>query len=162
MGGVSGDFSKLRSLVKGLQRLSRPTTRNELTKRMSEKALELSKECFWYMRAPDGKKWPKAIRGGNVLLVTRALVNSIRAFSNTSGFRLATPLIYAAVHNFGAIIKAKNSPYLVFQINGRWSKKKQVKIPKRQYLPDAGKLPRPWKEELERVAMDYGHEVMKR
>ena len=48
--------------------------------------------------------------------------------------RVGNPVVYAAIHEFGGIIKAKPGKYLVFQINGQWIRTKQVKIPKREPL----------------------------
>lgn len=44
---------------------------------------------------------------------------------------------YARIHEQGGIIRAKNAPFLVFRVGGRWIKKKQVVIPKRSYLQPA-------------------------
>jgi hypothetical protein len=55
-----------------------------------------------------------------------------------------TEVIYASVHEFGAVIRAKRAPYLWFPIGGvgpwrgksakRWVKVKQVTIPARHWL----------------------------
>lgn len=42
--------------------------------------------------------------------------------------------IYAAVHQFGATIKPRNGPYLVFRMAGALVKARQVTIPARPYL----------------------------
>lgn len=43
--------------------------------------------------------------------------------------------LYALIHEFGGVIKAKNAPYLVFFIPGvGWRRAKQVKITKKQYF----------------------------
>ncbi|MEM4709852.1 MAG: HK97 gp10 family phage protein [Candidatus Diapherotrites archaeon] len=44
---------------------------------------------------------------------------------------------YAAVHEYGATIRAKNKPYLTFNINGNWVKKKEVTIPARPFASPA-------------------------
>lgn len=46
-------------------------------------------------------------------------------------------VIYAAIHEFGGVIKAKVAPYLVFQIDGKWIRTKSVIIPARPYLRPA-------------------------
>lgn len=48
--------------------------------------------------------------------------------------KLVTRSKYAAIHQFGGIIKAKNKPYLKFQIGGKWFQKKQITIPKRLHI----------------------------
>jgi phage virion morphogenesis protein len=42
--------------------------------------------------------------------------------------------IYAAVHQFGAVIRPKNGPYLIFRMGGALVKARQVTIPARAYL----------------------------
>jgi len=45
---------------------------------------------------------------------------------------------YAAIHEFGGVIRAKNKPYLMFQTrDGAWHKVKEVRIPARPYLQPA-------------------------
>jgi phage gpG-like protein len=48
--------------------------------------------------------------------------------------RVGSPIVYAAIHEFGGIIRPKNAKYLVFQINGTWIRTKQVTMPKREWL----------------------------
>jgi phage gpG-like protein len=46
--------------------------------------------------------------------------------------------VYAAIHEFGGVIEARESPYLVFQLpDGSWRKCKSVTIPARPYLRPA-------------------------
>jgi len=47
---------------------------------------------------------------------------------------IATNKPYAAIHNFGGIIKAKNAKNLKFKVKGKWVSKKEVVIPKREYM----------------------------
>lgn len=45
---------------------------------------------------------------------------------------LFTRAIYARIHQYGGVIKAKSQPpYLKFKIKNKWFQKKSVKIPKR-------------------------------
>ena len=47
---------------------------------------------------------------------------------------LGSNVVYAATHEFGATIKAKNSKYLKFKTEHGWVSKKQVTIPARPFL----------------------------
>lgn len=76
---------------------------------------------------------------GKVLNVrTGTLRRSIGREISQSGNKIdgfvGSNLKYAAIHEFGGIIRAKNKPYLMFPINGGWVRTKQVKIPERSYL----------------------------
>ena len=56
--------------------------------------------------------------------------------SGTSGLSgwVSSNSIYSSTHEFGATIKAKNSKYLKFQIDGHWMSKKSVTIPQRPFI----------------------------
>jgi phage gpG-like protein len=43
-------------------------------------------------------------------------------------------VVYAAIHEFGGIIRPKNAKYLVFQIGGKWISTKKVTMPAREWL----------------------------
>lgn len=47
-------------------------------------------------------------------------------------------VVYAAIHEFGGTITAKNSPYLVFQTaDGAWHKVRSVTMPAKPYMRPA-------------------------
>jgi phage gpG-like protein len=51
---------------------------------------------------------------------------------------VGSDLVYAPVHEFGATIKAKRKPYLVFQLpGGEWRSAKMVYIPERPFIAPA-------------------------
>jgi HK97 gp10 family phage protein len=51
---------------------------------------------------------------------------------------VGTNLEYAAIHEFGGIIEAKNGPYLVFRTgDGEWHSVTSVQMPARPYLRPA-------------------------
>lgn len=58
----------------------------------------------------------------------------------------ASPIdrIKAFVHEYGKVIRARRSPYLVFQVQGKWVSVKQVYIRPKRYFVDA------WAETLHR------------
>ncbi|OPL13708.1 MAG: hypothetical protein AVO39_10240 [delta proteobacterium MLS_D] len=60
-------------------------------------------------------------------------------FGNEIIGRVGSPVVYAAVHEFGGIIKPKKGKYLVFQIDGTWIRTTQVNIPKREWLSKSAK-----------------------
>lgn len=56
----------------------------------------------------------------------------------TAGARVGTNLEYAAIHEFGGTIEAKNAPRLVFQVApGEWRTAQSVTIPARPYMRPA-------------------------
>ena len=90
--------------------------------------------------APDGSKWPQSIRSrltGDKTLIDRGnLRDSIDRGkqSGTNFAEISSNEKYAAIHQFGGIIKAKQAGGLKFKIGEKWSRKKQVTIPARPYL----------------------------
>lgn len=76
---------------------------------------------------------------GQVLHIrTGRLKSSINGTSQMVGNivtgKIGTNVVYAPIHEFGGVIRAKNSPYLRFKIGDRWVSKKQVTIPARPFL----------------------------
>ena len=55
---------------------------------------------------------------------------------NAIGF-LSANTVYAAIHEFGGIIRPRHADYLKFQIGGQWRKVRQVTMPDRPYLRPA-------------------------
>lgn len=114
---------------------------------ISEAVRESTLERFRTEKSPEGKKWQQSIRaskkGGVTLVESAGLKNSIKSVADSSGFAVGTNKIYASTHQLGAknrriTIKAKTSKGLVFQVNGKWIRKKQVNvkvnIPARPFL----------------------------
>lgn len=87
----------------------------------------------------NNKKYIKSKwKNGSLLKETGRLKNSIK-YDNKSILIKGNTLdnIKANVHNFGKIIKPKNGKYLSFGFNGGFRKVKKVKIPKREFFPNA-------------------------
>ena len=71
--------------------------------------------------------------------VSRQLLRSVRSTKPTTSATgidsaIGSPLVYAGVHEYGAVINAENKPYLRFNVGGRWVQKKRVTIPARRWL----------------------------
>jgi len=135
-----------RRLMKRLRQLA-DIDKKGINAAIAEAVRESTLERFRTQKDPDGKKWKQSIRaaqeGGVTLVETAGLKNSIKSKSDASGFAVGTNKIYAATHQLGAknrriTIRAKTSKGLVFQVDGRWIRKKQVtvriNIPARPFL----------------------------
>jgi phage virion morphogenesis protein len=88
--------------------------------------------------APDGSPWPPSIRalatGGKTLIDSARLFQSITHEASDTGVAVGTNVLYAAIHQLGGTIAAKDAPYLKFKIGDRWASKKSVTIPARPFL----------------------------
>lgn len=132
---TDGDTDKLLEKLNGIAELDKEDINNAL----AEALRTGTQERFENGTAPDGRAWPRTIRGGQTLVRTAALKNSVNTRANAQGAEVGTNLIYAATHQFGAAgrtIRARKKPFLKFQIGGRWIRKKQVtvNIPARPFL----------------------------
>lgn len=104
---------------------------------------------------PYGSPWlPLKLRQGRPLVDTGRLRSSItyRVVGNT--VTIGTNLVHAPVHQFGATIRAKSAPFLVFQGGGMWFRKKQVTVPARPFFPDRG-LPDAWADSVTRAIVRH-------
>ena len=65
---------------------------------------------------PDGAAWEKSFRakheGGQTLSLTRRLRNSITYTATAGTATVGTNVAYAAIHQFGGTIRAKNAQFL--------------------------------------------------
>lgn len=118
----------LKAAKQAAQDLSRPM--QAIAKKLRADSLRNFDSGGWF---PE--HWKPSLRGGQTLVDQGHLRDSISIAFGSSFARIGTSLEYAAVHQFGAVIKPKKAAYLRFCINGRWSRKKQVTIPARPFMP---------------------------
>lgn len=89
---------------------------------------------------PDGTPWPKSFRviagqGGKTLLDTGRLRDSITYQVRPTEVSVGTNVVYAAIHQFGGEIRAKNGGALAFRLaDGTKVVVGKVAIPARPYL----------------------------
>ena len=88
--------------------------------------------------APSGEKWKPSLRaeleGGQTMMDGGDLYRSIAHKASRDQVEVGTNKIYAAVHQFGATIRAKNVPFLRFKVGGRFVSKPSVTIPARPFI----------------------------
>lgn len=71
---------------------------------------------------------------GQTLVDTRRLANSITVELKGRKIVIGTNTKYAAIHQFGGIIKAKTKKGLIFNIAGKFYRAQSVKIPARPFM----------------------------
>jgi len=64
----------------------------------------------------------------------RSVKSRVTQLGNKISGRVGSPVVYAAIHEYGGIIRPKNAKYLVFQIDSKWIRTKKVTMPKREWL----------------------------
>lgn len=69
---------------------------------------------------PDGQPWLKSRRvreeGGQTLSLTRRLRNSLTTAADHNTATVGTNVAYAAIHQFGGVIRAKSGPFLTIPL----------------------------------------------
>jgi phage virion morphogenesis protein len=73
-------------------------------------------------------------KGPGILRKSGLLMRSITFRAGAAAVAVGSNRVYAAVHQFGATIRAKNAPALVFKLGRRVVRVKSVTIPQRPYL----------------------------
>lgn len=156
MGGVRGDFGELKALRERLRRISSGAVRRDINRVCAEAAVKVLDDEFNTSTGPYGKPWaPLTSRTGKPLLDTGMHLRSTLTPKTTeSGFVVSTSFKGAAVHQYGATIKAKPGKTLAFKVRGAPTKSRprgrlsstiyarSVTIPKRQYMPEGALGPR--------------------
>jgi len=105
---------------------------------------------------PYGRPWKAVRRGGQPLVDRGRLRRSFSYRVDRDGLVIGTNVRYARVHQTGAVIRAKNHPYLRFRVGGQWVRKKKVTIPARPMLPNGTEgLPLAWQKDVDRAFAGY-------
>lgn len=107
------------SLLEGLGRMIQEQTRRRI---MSEK------------RGPDGKAWQPNRAGTSTLYRSGTLARSVDYSASGEAAIIGSGLIYAGVHQNGAVIRPKKAKRLVFRLGNRTIFARKVTIPARPYL----------------------------
>lgn len=181
--GVRGDFKALALLSRQLRQLGSTEARREFNTDCAEAARTEAMVGFRRGVDPYDKPWkPLRSRDGRPLQDTGALRNSLagKVHVRAGGFSITTNRKGAAVHQYGATIRAKNpryrfgpydmvtagKPMLVFRAGGArprghgrgrtggWVQKEKVVIPQRQMVPEAD-VGRRWGAAIEKAADDF-------
>ena len=80
--------------------------------------------------SPSGERWAK----GSHLTKDGHLKSSMTYHVSNGEVEVGTNVIYAAIHNFGGVIKAKNGKALAFNIGGKDIFVKSVTMPQREFM----------------------------
>lgn len=93
---------------------------------------------FIDQESPDGVPWVPSLRAiaqnGETLRDTGVLMNSITHLVQGDTVEIGTNVPYAVPLQEGALIRAKNGPYLTFRTPLGWAKKASVTLPSRPYI----------------------------
>jgi len=132
---MTGDWGKLRHTL-GKMATINPKDAHRI---MAGVLLTTTQLRFRNTEDPEGNKWKKSARaslaGGKTLTDSAQLKKSIHAKFSARSASIGTNKLYAAIHQFGGVIKPKKSAWLTFEIPGvGFRRVAQVTIPARPYL----------------------------
>lgn len=105
---------------------------------------------------PNGEAWPPNRKGSSLLYQTGALHDSIDYIAGPDEVVVGSPLVYAAIHHFGGVIKPKNAKALAFMAGNSMIYAKQVTIPARPYIGISSSN----ETEIEGVVADFLQELV--
>jgi phage gpG-like protein len=105
-------------------------------RRLYKKSPELRRRILSYIgEAVVNRTVEHHLTGQTLKRQTGTLAKSINyRLKNDDVVRVGTNVAYAAIHEFGGEIHAKNAAYLRFKVKDQWIMAKKVTIPKRPYL----------------------------
>lgn len=111
-----------------------------LMKTIGEGLVTSTRHRFATSTAPDGSRWLPSRRvleskkGGRTLVLSSRLMRSITQQSDSTTVRIGTNVVYAAIHQFGGIIRPKTKKALSFGKGKNKVTVSKVTIPARPYL----------------------------
>jgi phage virion morphogenesis protein len=114
-----------------------------------------TQQRFERQAGPDGTSWPPSFRammeGGRTLFDGGDLFRSLTHEATDQGVEVGTNVLYAAIHQFGGTIRAKDGGMLHFSIGGADVFVREVNMPARPFLGlDAADT-----DAIEELAADY-------
>lgn len=138
----SFDWAAASSAFQRLQHAMADTT--PITRAIGVGLVTSTQDRFDDQVAPDGSAWAPlnptyaaGKRGAGILresAMRGGLQGSITYRAGRTEVQVGSNKIYAGVHQGGAVITAKNSPFLVFKMGGRLVKTRSVTIPARPFV----------------------------
>lgn len=138
MAGASFKMDMGKALEWAGQEINRDMHHRQLAEEIGEMLVSSTQQRFEDEQAPNGSKWEPSQRaqdtGGKTLTDTAELKNSIGYIASPSGVSIGSNKVYAAIHQLGGTIKAKNGKLKFKLPNGGFAQVDKVDIPQREYL----------------------------
>ncbi|SDY24108.1 phage virion morphogenesis protein [Nitrosomonas sp. Nm58] len=134
---ISYEDARIRASLQRLMALGRD--QSKVMQAIANKLEQSTRQRFISQSGPDGEKWKPSLRaqltGKRTLIQDRHLLDSVAHASGSDFAEVSVNRVYAAIHQFGGVIKAKNGKGLRFRLaNGEFVLRKSVTIPARPYM----------------------------
>ena len=132
---IEGKDAAVNALRAAARRLEHPQPLWDLVGALLVKSTQ---QRFEDGKGPDGNPWPASFRtkteGGKVLLDSGHLRKMITHEASDTQVAVGTNVIYAAIHQFGGVIRAKMAKALHFVLGGKDIFVESVTMPARPFL----------------------------
>lgn len=126
------------AVLSALKQISSAEMRADILDDVGAYGVSSTQQRFLDQESPDGEAWEQSYRakaeGGSTLRDKDYLFQSLTHIFSADKVEWGSNKIYAAIHHFGGVIKAKSAKALRFAIGGNVYTKKQVTMPAREYL----------------------------
>jgi phage virion morphogenesis protein len=134
---ISYDDARIRASLQRLMALGRD--QSKVMQAIANKLEQSTRQRFISQTDPDGQRWKPSLRakltGKRTLIQDRHLLDSVAHDSGSDFAEVSVNRVYAAIHQFGGVIKAKNGKGLRFRLaNSYFVIRKSVTIPARPYM----------------------------
>lgn len=137
---ITGSTARITTALTRLEQLGRQP--QEFLRALGQQQIERTQTRIRQGVTPDGTPFAplnplyaaSKPSGVGILQSTGNLRNHLTTALHGNTLLWGSNLDYAAVHQFGAVIRRRRAPALVFSIGGTWFRKQFVTIPGRPYL----------------------------
>lgn len=139
---IEGDIKALKKTLKKLTDFDYKGLNTELGQAIRSSTLKRFKD----QRDPEGKKWEpsrrvlesgQTLKGSwkdRILIDKGILKKSIKDKATDQGVAIGTNLVYARIHQYGGVIRAKLKKSLKIATGGKFFLRKKAVMPARAYL----------------------------
>lgn len=144
MGGPTlfflADEEPLKEMTRRVRRALGKADTRELLDTVGSQTVRTTQRRFDLGRDPDGGKWPVSLaarqEGRKTLIKTGRLKDSYTYVVAPDGrsVEIGSNAVYAAIHHFGGVIRARRAKFLHFKAGGKSVFRKSVNIPARPAL----------------------------
>lgn len=156
----TGDFQALDSFAERLAAAAGST--KLISGAMAEQTIDLIRDGFTTSTDPYGRSWkPPILRAGQPLRDTGGLQASWHTSDVTAnGFRVSSGKVYAVYHQRGTGLYGPHKARIVpvrakaLAVPGLGPRSSAAGSPKRQMVPNRGRLPRKWREAYVEAAQE--------
>lgn len=127
---MEGDWQKYFKQLESFEKMDF----KRMHKQVGEALVSNTQLRFMDQQTPEGIPWRPTQRGGHILNKRGLLSSSVTYRATDKLVEVGTNSIYAAIHQFGGVIKAKNKKFLKFKTSRGWVQKKKVRITARPFI----------------------------